>query len=182
MVMFFFSFSLFSSVGFGFKLISRYAIFTNKNWDFVDLEIKGCLMSCYLIYCFFGLLECSLLISTVKLVNLMVITYLSVSPSSPQYIKKINKNAADIITFSLTGSHGDGHPTNTDTPLVVWGAGVQHPKPISETNHSDCGFLFIDEHAHDMPTPSEWGLNGIERVDVNQADIAPLMVVLNFCL
>lgn len=80
--------------------------------------------------------------------------------------------------MSDKGSHGDGHPTNTDTPLVVWGAGVQHPKPISETNHSDCGFLFIDEHAHDMPTPSEWGLNGIERVDVNQADIAPLMSTL----
>lgn len=168
--------------GLWFQVDLKICNFTNKNWDFVDLEIKGCLMSCYLIYCFFGLLECSLLISFVKLVNLMVITYLSVSPSSSQYIKKINKNDADIITFSLTGSHGDGHPTNTDTPLVVWGAGVQHPKPISETNHSDCGFLFIDEHAHDMPTPSEWGLNGIERVDVNQADIAPLMVVLNFCL
>lgn len=29
---------------------------------------------------------------------------------------------------------------------------------------------------HDMPTPTEWGLNTVERVDVNQADIAPLMV------
>ncbi|KAJ0098524.1 hypothetical protein Patl1_21939 [Pistacia atlantica] len=76
------------------------------------------------------------------------------------------------------GSHGDGHPTNTDIPLVVWGAGVNYPKPLSGTNHSDCGFRFVDEHAHDAPTPKEWGLDGIERVDVNQADIAPLMSTL----
>ena len=48
--------------------------------------------------------------------------------------------------------------------------------PTSTNNHSDCGFRFIDEHVHDMPTPKEWGLDEIERVDVNQADIAPLMV------
>ncbi|KAM1015199.1 hypothetical protein ACFX1T_044909 [Malus domestica] len=74
------------------------------------------------------------------------------------------------------GSHGDGHPSNTDTPLVVWGAGVKHPKPVS--NHSDCSFRFVDDHMHDAPTPKEWGLHGIERVDVNQADIAPLMSTL----
>ena len=78
----------------------------------------------------------------------------------------------------IIGSHGDGHPTNTDTPLVAWGAGVKYPKPVSSSNHSDCGFRFVDEHLHDAPTPTEWGLHGIERVDVNQADIAPLMVVL----
>ncbi|XP_065878048.1 GPI ethanolamine phosphate transferase 1 isoform X2 [Euphorbia lathyris] len=80
--------------------------------------------------------------------------------------------------MSDKGSHGDGHPSNTDTPLVVWGAGVKNPKPISSINHSDDGFHFVDEHAHDMPTPIDWGLNGIERVDVNQADIAPLMSTL----
>jgi len=77
----------------------------------------------------------------------------------------------------ITGSHGDGHPSNTDTPLVSWGAGVKYPKPISSSNHSDCGFKFVDDHVHDAPTPVEWGLHEIERVDVNQADIAPLMVV-----
>ncbi|KAL2897090.1 GPI ethanolamine phosphate transferase 1 [Bienertia sinuspersici] len=79
--------------------------------------------------------------------------------------------------MSDKGSHGDGHPSNTDTPLVVWGAGVKTPKPISG-NHSDCGFRFVDEHSHDTPTPNEWGLDGIERVDVNQADISPLMSTL----
>lgn len=79
--------------------------------------------------------------------------------------------------MSDKGSHGDGHPTNTDTPLVAWGAGVKTPKPISG-NHSDCGFRFVDEHSHDTPTPHEWGLDGIERVDVNQADISTLMSTL----
>ncbi|XP_020538218.1 GPI ethanolamine phosphate transferase 1 isoform X2 [Jatropha curcas] len=80
--------------------------------------------------------------------------------------------------MSDKGSHGDGHPSNTDTPLVVWGAGVKYPKPTSSENHTDHSFRFVDEHAHDMPTPLDWGLNGIERVDVNQADIAPLMSTL----
>ncbi|KAF1860089.1 hypothetical protein Lal_00027942 [Lupinus albus] len=78
--------------------------------------------------------------------------------------------------MSDKGSHGDGHPSNTDTPLVAWGAGVKYPRPVSSSNHSDRGFRFVDDHVHDSPTPTEWGLHGIERVDVNQADIAPLMV------
>ncbi|XP_022774433.1 GPI ethanolamine phosphate transferase 1 isoform X5 [Durio zibethinus] len=80
--------------------------------------------------------------------------------------------------MSDKGSHGDGHPSNTDTPLVAWGAGIKHPKPISGRDHSDHVLRFVDEHLHDTPTPEEWGLNGIERVDVNQADIAPLMSTL----
>lgn len=81
--------------------------------------------------------------------------------------------------FSWTiGSHGDGHWSNTDTPLVVWGAGVKHPRPSSSHNHQNHGERFVDEHdMHDTPTPTDWGLNNIERVDVNQADIAPLMVI-----
>ncbi|KAE9590126.1 putative GPI ethanolamine phosphate transferase 1 [Lupinus albus] len=80
--------------------------------------------------------------------------------------------------MSDKGSHGDGHPSNTDTPLVAWGAGVKYPRPVSSSNHSDRGFRFVDDHVHDSPTPTEWGLHGIERVDVNQADIAPLMSTL----
>ncbi|XP_020676240.1 GPI ethanolamine phosphate transferase 1 isoform X2 [Dendrobium catenatum] len=80
--------------------------------------------------------------------------------------------------MSDKGSHGDGHPTNTDTPLVAWGAGIKGPKRLSNSYQRDNNFRFVDDHKHDMPTPSEWGLTGIERVDVNQADIAPLMATL----
>ncbi|XP_021905332.1 GPI ethanolamine phosphate transferase 1 [Carica papaya] len=79
--------------------------------------------------------------------------------------------------MSDKGSHGDGHPTNTDTPLVAWGAGIKYPKP-SSFDHSGSHLRYIDEHAHDMATPMEWGLKDVERVDVNQADIAPLMSTL----
>ncbi|CAH2055360.1 unnamed protein product [Thlaspi arvense] len=80
--------------------------------------------------------------------------------------------------MSDKGSHGDGHPTNTDTPLVAWGAGIKYPKPATGNSHSDSVTRFVDKHAHDMPTPYDWGLNRVERVDVNQADIAPLMSTL----
>ncbi|KAH0464799.1 hypothetical protein IEQ34_004902 [Dendrobium chrysotoxum] len=80
--------------------------------------------------------------------------------------------------MSDKGSHGDGHPTNTDTPLVAWGAGIKGPKRLSYSSQLDNNFRFVDDHKHDMPTPSEWGLTGIERVDVNQADITPLMATL----
>lgn len=80
--------------------------------------------------------------------------------------------------MSDKGSHGDGHPANTETPLVAWGAGIQKPSLSTPESNADDGFRFVDEHTHDMPTPSEWGLESIERVDVNQADIAPLMTIL----
>ncbi|CAI9111088.1 OLC1v1011224C1 [Oldenlandia corymbosa var. corymbosa] len=80
--------------------------------------------------------------------------------------------------MSDKGSHGDGHPSNTDTPLVAWGAGIRHPTHNTSGEHSDDAIRFVDEHKHDMPTPSDWGLEGIERLDVNQADIAPLMSTL----
>ncbi|KAL6899308.1 hypothetical protein ACP4OV_005966 [Aristida adscensionis] len=80
--------------------------------------------------------------------------------------------------MSDKGSHGDGHPTNTDTPLVVWGAGVRGPKFLDYTEKPDDGFRFVDDHKHDTPTPQDWALEGFERVDVNQADIAPLMATL----
>ncbi|PWA93645.1 transferase,sulfuric ester hydrolase [Artemisia annua] len=80
--------------------------------------------------------------------------------------------------MSDKGSHGDGHWSVTDTPLVAWGAGVKHPRPAFN-NDQDNGERFVDEHhMHDTPTPTDWGLSTIERADVNQADIAPLMSTL----
>ncbi|KAI3474853.1 hypothetical protein Pfo_030164 [Paulownia fortunei] len=70
--------------------------------------------------------------------------------------------------MSDKGSHGDGHPSNTDTPLLLG----------EQVHHHDDTVRFVDEHVHDLPTPSEWGLDDLERLDVNQADIAPLMSTL----
>lgn len=65
------------------------------------------------------------------------------------------------------GSHGAGLPDETMTPLICWGAGV---KVASSTKHSNLNF-------HDSYS-QKWGLERYERVDVEQADIAPLMATL----
>jgi phosphatidylinositol glycan class N len=70
--------------------------------------------------------------------------------------------------MSDLGSHGDGHPDNTRTPLVVWGSGVAQPQKTTKgvaPGHED-GFS------------SDWGFDQIERHDVAQADIAALMAYL----
>ena len=66
------------------------------------------------------------------------------------------------------GSHGDGHPDNTRTPLIAWGSGVAGPKQTKgqpAPGHED-GF------SHD------WHLDDIARHDVAQADVAALMSYL----
>ncbi|OQO02671.1 GPI ethanolamine phosphate transferase 1 [Cryoendolithus antarcticus] len=66
------------------------------------------------------------------------------------------------------GSHGDGHPDNTRTPLVAWGAGVAKPVTIGggmAKGHED-GFS------------SDWKLDHVQRNDVAQADVASLMAYL----
>jgi phosphatidylinositol glycan class N len=66
------------------------------------------------------------------------------------------------------GSHGDGHPDNTRTPLVVWGSGVAQPQRVEDdqvTGHED-GYS------------SDWALDHIPRHDVDQADVAALMAYL----
>uniref|UniRef100_A0A3Q1AZG4 GPI ethanolamine phosphate transferase 1 n=1 Tax=Amphiprion ocellaris TaxID=80972 RepID=A0A3Q1AZG4_AMPOC len=64
------------------------------------------------------------------------------------------------------GSHGAGHPSETLTPLVVWGAGVHNAQKVTEPQPYNDGYL------------QDWKLEHLRRVDVNQADIAPLMASL----
>ena len=66
------------------------------------------------------------------------------------------------------GSHGDGHPDNTRTPLIAWGSGVAKPKKVKGQIAS----------GHEDGFSGEWGLDAIERHDVAQADIAALMAYL----
>ena len=63
-------------------------------------------------------------------------------------------------------SHGDGDPQNTMTPLIVWGAGVRKPEYILENV----------PNGHDEYSRG-WGM-AATRVDVNQADLCPLMAAL----
>ncbi|RAH80314.1 PigN-domain-containing protein [Aspergillus japonicus CBS 114.51] len=66
------------------------------------------------------------------------------------------------------GSHGDGHPDNTRTPLIAWGAGVARPKagPPGSVAAGHDGFS------------ADWHLDHVQRHDVAQADIAALMAYL----
>ena len=67
------------------------------------------------------------------------------------------------------GSHGDGHPDNTRTPLVAWGAGIRKPVVTSQDRPAP---------GHEDGFSADWGLNHIARHDVAQADIAALMAYL----
>ena len=66
------------------------------------------------------------------------------------------------------GSHGDGHPDNTRTPLVAWGSGIA--KPTTSPSGISPG--------HEDGFSADWGLNHVQRHDVEQADVAALMAYL----
>ncbi|EPQ26277.1 uncharacterized protein PFL1_06212 [Pseudozyma flocculosa PF-1] len=75
--------------------------------------------------------------------------------------------------MSTKGNHGDGDPDNTRTPILAWGAGIRGPLPASR------------EEAERRTAEAErdayfqgWQLDGVARVDVDQADITPLMAAL----
>ena len=65
--------------------------------------------------------------------------------------------------MSNWGSHGGGHPSETLTPLVAWGAGIRGPIASKE-----------ESQYHDGLSEA-WGLSHLARVDVEQADVAPLL-------
>lgn len=65
------------------------------------------------------------------------------------------------------GSHGDGHPDNTRTPLICWGSGVAAPQTYPGTIAP----------GHDSYS-ADWDLDHIRRHDVAQADVAALMSYL----
>ena len=66
------------------------------------------------------------------------------------------------------GSHGDGHPDNTRTPLIAWGAGVAEPETWADGTAP----------GHEDGFSSDWGLSCVRRHDVDQADVAALMAYL----
>lgn len=66
------------------------------------------------------------------------------------------------------GSHGDGHPDNTRTPLIAWGSGVAKPNVFPNGNAP----------GHEDGVSHDWNLDHIQRHDVSQADIAALMAYL----
>ncbi|XP_040288129.1 GPI ethanolamine phosphate transferase 1 [Bufo bufo] len=110
-------------------------------------------------------------------------------PGSREYkdnVKKVDEGVKEMVTliedfygnddktaFIFTsdhgmtdwGSHGAGHPSETLTPLVAWGAGVHHPRES----------LFLDTLSNNE---EKWNLGSLKRLDVNQADVAPLMSAL----
>lgn len=69
------------------------------------------------------------------------------------------------------GSHGDGHPDNTRTPLVAWGSGVK--KPVYTKDYPEGA-----RTGHEDGVSADWGLGDVRRVDVAQADVAALMAYL----
>ncbi|KAF2718595.1 PigN-domain-containing protein [Polychaeton citri CBS 116435] len=66
------------------------------------------------------------------------------------------------------GSHGDGHPDNTRTPLITWGSGVAPPVTVTSGMAS----------GHEDGFSSDWHLDHVKRHDVAQADVAALMAHL----
>ena len=92
---------------------------------------------------------------------------------SIEKIERIIKNfyQDELTAFLVTsdhgmndfGTHGDGSPENTRTPIFAWGSGIAN----SEQCHS----------GHDIYS-ADWELFDYARKDIRQIDICPLMATL----
>ncbi|CAJ0753836.1 3262_t:CDS:10 [Entrophospora sp. SA101] len=80
--------------------------------------------------------------------------------------------------MSNRGNHGDGHPDNTRTPIIAWGAGINKPVKVEvkgeEKEEENLVLVKSDHDEFSYP----WNLNHVKRYDVLQADLAPLMCSL----
>uniref|UniRef100_A0A8D8AML3 GPI ethanolamine phosphate transferase 1 n=1 Tax=Culex pipiens TaxID=7175 RepID=A0A8D8AML3_CULPI len=86
-------------------------------------------------------------------------------------IEKITKNdqkTAYIFTsdhgMTDKGSHGSGHPSETETPFVAWGAGIKYWKNIGKKQHQNKTVMISQ--------------TSVPRFDMNQADVTPLISAL----
>ncbi len=65
--------------------------------------------------------------------------------------------------MSDKGSHGAGDPTETETPFIAWGAGFRGPRALSKGSPT---------------SPRSWEVDHLDRIDIQQADVAPLIATL----